>query len=197
MNIPGHLNDRHGPMFASKTIFLVDNLNRYADLGFSTSYINTIKDDRSDNGVSTNCSGGVSLSKKVDKFSVNDLSEFNKHIDKYKVLAIDEFQFFENSVNIVLEWIEQYDKIVYVAGLDLNAKRKKWGSILDLAGQAEDSQKVTAKCLDCLREGQGIVSAPFTSRIDPNGPDVETGGDDKYLPVCRLHWNRHNDQYLI
>lgn len=198
MNNQGKLYVRYGPMFASKTLYLVDNLNRYADLGFSVVYINNSVDNRSDNGISTNCSGGVSLSDKVAKFSIEDLYMFYlEDWEKYKVIGVDEAQFHDNLIQPILKWVEQNNKIVYAVGLDLNAKRKKWGDILDLAGQADDTQKLTAKCKDCLDESKSVIEAPFTSKLDPGGQDIEIGGADKYIAVCRFHWIRRNDRYLL
>ncbi len=189
-HLPGHLRVNMGPMFASKTQVVTDNLNRYADLGFPTAYINTIQDTRSDSGVSTHNSGGNNLSKKVDKFPLQNLKEFNP--EKYKVIGVDEGQFFSDLCDVILEWTDVQQKIVHVVGLDLNAKRQKWGQLTELSAHADICEKMTAKCVDCLSEGKGILNAPFTSRLDPSGPEIDIGGHDKYIACCRLHWNLRN-----
>lgn len=189
-HLPGHLTTGPGPMFANKTGSLVDNLNRYADLGFSTVYINTIEDTRSDRGISTHNSGGANLSEKVTKISTNDLAEVD--VSQFKVIGVDEAQFFPKLCDTVLNWVDEQGKIVHAVGLDLNAKRERWGELTELSAHADVSIKMTAKCLDCLAEGQGIVSAPFTSKINLKAPDVDIGGSDKYVPCCRKHWNTRN-----
>src|SRR5581483_2973314 len=135
-HIEGKLISLEGPMFCSKSSTLVQDANRYADLGFKTLYINSAKDTRNFGHVSTHSSGGLSLSSKVDYLSLNSLnySELETYIDinKYKVIFIDEFQFFSNPTDIINEWVDISNKIVHVGGLDLDAKRRKWGSITDL-----------------------------------------------------------------
>lgn len=192
--VRGHLTVNSGPMFSGKTSVLTETLNRYADLGFPTLYINSSKDTRSDKGISTHNSGGNNLSKKVDKLSVQNLSNVDASLlSKFKVIGIDEAQFFSGLCNTVLDWVDAQKKIVHVVGLDLYANRQKWGEIADLFPQADSAFKLTAKCLDCLDLGQGVIEAPFTSRIVPKGPLEDIGGSDKYLPVCRKHWNIRND----
>lgn len=190
--LPGHLEVNPGPMFSGKTSTLTENLNRYADLGFPTCYINSSKDTRSDKGISTHNSGGINLSEKVTKFSTDDLSIMNESLLKFKVIGVDEAQFFNQLCDVVLDWVDTQKKIVHVVGLDLYANRKKWGEIADLFAQADSACKLTAKCLDCLNSGQGVINAPFTSKINPGGPNEDIGGADKYVPVCRKHWNIRN-----
>lgn len=183
----GHLTVYHGPMFAGKSSRLRDELNRYVDLGFKVLYINSEKDERA-SIMSTHCSGGTLLSDKIAHAKYDSFPE-TATMESFDVIGIDEGQFFDNLVPFVLDLVDNHHKIVICVGLDGNVKREKFGSVIELTLHADKSEKLTAKCHYCLKENQTITDAPFTKNIGYMEGTVSIGGADKYVALCRHHWN--------
>jgi thymidine kinase len=116
------------------------------------------------------------------------LSEIPIHqITKSNVIFIDEAQFFDDLYECVYSLVELYGKHVVVAGLDGDCNRKKFGSILDLIPICNTIDKYSAYCSVC-KDG---TLAPFTKKafnyVCEN--KIEIGGSDKYMPVCRNHFD--------
>ena len=57
--------------------------------------------------------------------------------------------------------------------------------MLDLIPICDRVDKLCAYCKVC---NNGTI-APFTKKIKGNSEQVDIGGSDKYLPVCRTHLN--------
>jgi len=118
---------------------------------------------------------------------LEDLIEFN-------TIGIDEAQFFDN-LSEVHNYVEKGNKRVIVSGLVGDAERKKFGHITDLIPMAENYTQLCASCVMCADEVEHIVSAPFTHRISGTQDNqIDTGGKDKYISVCRKHHIKLNSQ---
>jgi thymidine kinase len=68
-------------------------------------------------------------------------------------------------------------------GLDGTYERKPFGKITNLIPLAETVVKLKAICSVCFKD------ASFTKRINSKETkDVDVGGKDKYISVCREHF---------
>jgi len=193
----GSLYLRFGPMWAGKTTWLNGELTELSDTGFTVLKI-VHADDVRDNFIeagSTHNSSFTSLSFKIDVVRAGSLASVD--VTKYNVIGIDESQFFPDLVKYVTEWVENHGKHVRAVGLDGDANKQKFGSILDLIPLADEVLKLQAKCRFCLNELEKLgfrgnitgIGGPFTKRITPSvsGAQKDVGGADKYIPVCRYH----------
>jgi thymidine kinase len=82
--------------------------------------------------------------------------------------------------------VEVYHKHVVISGLDGDADRKMFGDIIKLIPICDTVDKLRAYCNKC-NDG---TYAPFTKRLDGTTHTlVEIGGNEKYIPVCRFHFN--------
>jgi len=189
-----------GPMYSSKTSTLLIELTRYADVDLSVLYINSEDDTRGET-YSTHNSSLHHLSNKVTTQKTSRLQDLSDdYLDKFKVIGVDESQFFEDLIPFVKRMLKR-KKILYVAGLDGDSKQNMFGQILHLIPYASEVRKLTAVCEICRNIGR-IVPANLTIRRDnlihlSKSSDLmekiensqynqvkDVGAKDKYLPVC-------------
>lgn len=182
----GYLKLVIGPMYASKTETLIATYHKYKYIyNNKIVVLNYIKDTRyGKNVVSTH------YRDQVPAICLENLNNFIKN-DKYttsNVILIDESQFFDDLKEFVLHAVEKDNKCIIVFGLNGDFKRKKFGHILDLIPYADDIEKLSAFCTICSKENK-IVKAHFSKRIIENDEQEMIGNEDKYIAVCRKHYN--------
>jgi thymidine kinase len=102
-----------------------------------------------------------------------------REIKNARVILINEGQFFEDLYVNVLQFLKEKKKI-YIAGLDGDFERKKFGQILDLIPLCDKVSKLVSFCSICKNGNVGIFSLRLTKE------SCQTlVGSDNYIPVCR------------
>lgn len=185
MNIgKGNLTLYIGPMFSGKTSKLLHDLETYSSMNLKVLYINSIIDTRSENKYSTHKKIYINDSNIV--FIKTDcLSSVN--VKNFDIIGVDEAGFFDDLVENIIMWVEMFNKIVIVSGLDGDYKRNLFGHVLELIPYSDKVIKFTAFCTKCMRNNI-LTEAPFTSRKCLNDKTVLVGGADKYESLCRSHF---------
>lgn len=178
-----------GPMYSGKSSALIRELVIASEIGLKVLYINHTWDTRSEHIFSTH---HPFLTPKgfdgIDFISKSDLKGVRK--EEYDVIGIDEAQFFDKELyNFCKIHVETYQRHVIVAGLDSNFKREKFGYVLDLIPIADKVEKLKPFCHDC---GPKRVEALFSHKFEGSSTEVEVGGKDKYVPLCRDCYLRLN-----
>ena len=106
----------------------------------------------------------------------------------HSVVCIDEGQFFSDLCDRVNYMVNELHLDVYVAGLNGDSRRQKFGSILDLIPNADEVMILRdTLCSVCASNGDR-VPALFTWRIKDSPEQIETGAKN-YIPVCRGCYN--------
>jgi thymidine kinase len=100
------------------------------------------------------------------------------------VILINEGQFFSDLYETVQDMLN-YEKKVYVCGLDGDFERKKFGSILDLIPFCDKITKLTSLCSIC-RDGTAAI---FSMRLTDEKEQTVVGSTN-YIPVCRKCYNK-------
>lgn len=196
-----------GPMFSGKTSALITSLTRYADIGYSTLYINSSVDDREEGCYSTH-SSSLTISKKITGLKTNSLSDID--VTTFHVIGIDEGQFFVGIFETVVRWLDLGKKII-ISSLDGDSNKSVFGEVLRLIPHSDTTYKLQAVCLECRREFERefekiidnlslnnntstfhlaqpmAKAAPFTKRLCDSVEQTCSGGKDKFIPVCRYH----------
>lgn len=185
-----------GPMYSMKTTSMLREVTLYSDLSKEKCalIINHSLDDRDISKViSSHSSIYKGLSDKVDAVATATLMSVD--VSKYTILSIDEGQFFNDLVEAVKLWLSMGKHIICV-GLDGDANMNKFGHISELVHLADKFEKLSAVCTICMNEtlskGEVItpcntVPAPFTKKIIQGGEQIDIGGAEKYIAVCRKH----------
>lgn len=189
MDQVGELTIITATMFGGKTSFLMHLLET---LGYATRclYISHSSDTRSELEFSThNKTLDVSQLAQLnaDMIKVSKLSHVSDEVVRmYQVVTIDESQFFPDLNNQVRHWVDDLAVEVYVAGLSGDFNRENFGEIHKLYPFAD---KITVLrdtlCSVCSESGKRTI-AIFTKNIDDaSGEQIQVGGAEKYIPVCR------------
>jgi len=164
----------------------------------SVVYFNHASDIRSSGAYSTHnplYREQLSTQSNVVMRSVSELPD-GSELKDFDTVAVDEGQFFHEDLLKVISYAEDYGKKVIIAGLISDFNRKKFGCLLDIAPMAESFDMLTAICKECVRENPGHRGEPGifshnTQRGRVEG-QVDVGGAEKYIAVCRRHYRRLN-----
>ena len=163
-----------GPMFSGKTKSLIRVINEYKAIGKKVLVFKPKFDDRyaEDKIVShdKDTTNAYNISRPVEIF------DYHLNAD---VIAIDEVQFFDESIAVVCNKLAQEGKTVIVAGLDLDYKAQPFGSMPKLLAIANEIIKLNSICTFCSGP------ARFSHRISKDEDTIILGGKDKYVPLCR------------
>jgi thymidine kinase len=188
-----------GPMYASKTSKMIQEITRYADVSEKNHalIVNHKLDTRdNDHTISSHSSLYKGISDKIDIVKAEKLADTN--VDKYVVIGVDEASFFEDLVETIEVWLAKGKHIV-VSGLDSDYKMEKFGRISDLVHIADKFEKLNAICSVCLKEvtDRGDVispfdvlssAAPFTAKLPGSNDNlIDIGGCETYVATCRKH----------
>ena len=184
----GHLTLLIGCMFAQKTTELLRRIRRYQSIGYSVLVVNYIGDTRY--GVNRVASHD---NQSADATCIETLESIDSIVysGKYRVIAIDEGQFFKDLYKYITKWADELPDIaIVVAGLDGDSDRKPFGDMLSLIPHAEEVERLSAFCSQCRDSTIAIYSLWISDTYkDPSG--IVISGKESYQPVCRKHYLLH------
>jgi len=180
----GHLTLLIGCMFAQKTTELLRRIRRYKAIGYNVLVVNYIGDVR----YATNKIASHDV-ETYDAVCVKTLEEVAEQVlsGNYQVLIIDEGQFYEDLYPSVTKWADTLPLHIVVAGLDGDSNRNLFGDLLRLVPHAEAVERLTAFCALCKDGTEAHFSKCIKTKA--KAEQVEIGGADTYLPVCRKHYH--------
>jgi thymidine kinase len=169
-----------GPMFSGKSSYVLSVVSRYSTLGVPVLVITHESDHRYGEGIVATHDG-----RSAPCIHAKDLDDVD--IAAYKVIIVDEAQFFRNLVPFV-EWaVDTHRKHVFLVGLDGDSNRRKFGEILDCIPLADRVLRLTAFCRRCADGTPGL----FSYRREYSNQQVIVGGSNRYEALCRncyLHY---------
>jgi len=175
----GYLEIILGPMFAGKTTKLVEIYELYKLLNLNICVINWDEDKRySETMLSTHDRKEIPcvwLNNLIDAFTDNS------HLFEYDIYLVNEAQFFPDLKKWTEMMVDSHRKKVYLAGLDGDFKREKFGEVLDLIPHADKVTKMNSLCVKCKNGNNAI----FTKRTTDSTEQKVIGQGDIYQPVCR------------
>ncbi|OGN14406.1 MAG: hypothetical protein A3J47_03130 [Candidatus Yanofskybacteria bacterium RIFCSPHIGHO2_02_FULL_43_22] len=178
-----------GPMFSGKSKALMARLETKQRAHKKVLIIKPLLDVRFNTIDSI-----VSKRKKTEKFEpdnilpahpIQDEMELRRLIATKEpdVLGIDEVQFFGLWLGLVLFQLRKADGLeIYVAGLDLDAWQKPFGSMPDVLAYADNIHKFTANCFECGQD------ARFTQKVGGSAEQIQVGAEELYEARCEECW---------
>lgn len=170
-----------GPMYSGKSEELIRRVRRAQIAKQNVQVFKHCIDDRySKEEVVSHCGD------KIEAIPVRDTSELLKYLDEdANVVAIDEIQFFDETVVEVVELLATKGMRVICAGLDMDFKGEPFGPIPRLLAVAEDVDKITAICVVCGNNAtrtQRLINGKPAKYSDPI---VLVGAKESYEARCR------------
>jgi len=117
--------------------------------------------------------------KKVKCKTVKKASDIYKKIKGYKVVGIDEAQFFDDEITEVCNTLANHGVRVIVAGLDMDYEGKPFGPMANLMATAEYVTKVHAIC----PKTGGL--AQYSYRKTKDKDLIVLGREAEYMPLSR------------
>lgn len=174
-----------GPMFAGKSSRILSLISRYAAIDTPVIVIKHADDTRyRRNEIATHDGQHAPC------IAVRDLDDLvAEDILRFRVIIVDEAQFFHGLVPFV-EWIvDTLGKTLYLVGLDGDSNRRPFGELLHCIPLADRVERITAFCRRCA-DG---TPAPFTHRRSgPQDQQVIVGGQERYIALCRACYHREH-----
>jgi len=188
----GYLELFIGPMYSGKTSKILEIYKQCNFCNISVAVINHSDDTRyhscklsSHDKVMIDCIQTKSISELWDYTKIEDSDTYDEICENHlklrnaEVILINEGQFFENLYSTVVSMLNA-KKRVYIAGLDGDFERKKFGEILDLIPLCDKVTKLTSLCCMCKNGTLAIFSLRLTKEKQQT-----LIGSDNYIPVCR------------
>tara|TARA_A100001015_G_scaffold287104_1_gene356527 strand:- start:215 stop:769 length:555 start_codon:yes stop_codon:yes gene_type:complete len=168
-------------MFSGKTSWLMQQYKKYKFINKSVVVVNFDQDKRYHNSLlSTHDKQMIPcLQSHLLKDVMNDLINAD-------VILINEGQFFQDLYDIVIDLVENNQKIIHIAALDGDFQRSVFGDVLKLFPRCDDYMKLHALCGSCKNGNK----ASFSHRITLESSQVSIGSDN-YMPLCRSCYERN------
>lgn len=174
-----------GPMSCGKTEELLRRVRRCIIAKKKVKVISPQIDTR-EQGDYIKSRNGLWLDAVKVKHSIQILSVVK---EEDEIVAIDELQFFDQNIVMVIAKLMEMGKKVIGTGLDLDFKGDTFGSMPQLMCIATTVDKLHAVCMKC-----GSDHATRTQRLidgkpaDKNSPLIMIGGDETYEARCVKCW---------
>lgn len=172
-----------GPMFAGKSEELI---RRVKTLSYAKMKIIAFKpaiDDRYDKTAISSHDGA-----KYEAYAIKNAKSIMELVkDDTQVVAIDEIQFFDNSIIYICEDLANRGMRVIAAGLDMDFKGEPFGPMPELLARAEFVTKLTAACTVCgcaATRTQRLINGEPANYFDPI---IQVGAKENYEARCRKH----------
>jgi len=177
-----------GNMFSGKSTELIRRINKTRSINKNIIIINYLEDNRYSSEGSTEIVCTHDLNS-VNCIKLKNLMDFDfTKLNDIDYLFIDEAQFFKDLYQFVKLLVDTNHKKVTVSGLAGDINRSEFGQLLKLIPIADTVVKLNAYCTVCK---DGTI-APFTKKINEVNKvidnDIDIGGSDKYISVCRTHF---------
>lgn len=174
-----------GPMFSGKTKSLIYKIDFAKECGLRVGVFKPMiesRNDKEDNGIATH-----DLKKTHNAFIVKNGIEIINLSSEYDVIAIDEAQFFDPYIYIAIKRLQDKNKWIIVAGLDMDYLREPFATMSNIMSIANKIYKLESICTNCKRP------APYSYRKARVCDTVFIGGEDSYSALCLTCFNNSNN----
>jgi thymidine kinase len=207
----GYLELILGNMYSGKTTYITTlRVPEIADcLNIRPLLISNKLDTRninSDRGITSHSSQFKGLSDKIDVHLTSSLRDSMETMMKYEYIGIDEFTLFGlGSAAPIIELVKKFHKKIFVAALSGNSEMGLFGEVHLLIPNADNIIFKRAVCHDHMVEMKlrGIATqqfnlprGSFSYKLTPSIEEIDVGGKDKYISVCRYHYNKRKNEQI-
>ena len=173
-----------GCMFCGKTDEMLRLLRRFSIAGRTVVLVKPRLDTRTGDGTVVSRSGAQHTALAVD--NSREIEHLVGHSD---IVAIEEGQFFDEDLPVVVSRLADAGKQVVVTGLDQDFRGIPFGPMPRLMALADQVTKLTAICVVCGEPATRTQRLIDGQPAPADSPLIVIGGlgDEKYEARCRLH----------
>ena len=179
----------YSTMNAGKSTVLLQASHNYGERGMKTMLFTAELDNRSKVG---NISSRIGLSEKASTFN-NDDNLFSSvqerlNIEKISCVFVDEAQFLtEKQVWELSDVVEILNIPVMCFGLRTDFQGKLFEGSSSLLAIADELKEIKTIC-HCGKKANMVVRVDSNGKVLKEGAQIEIGGNEKYISLCRKHW---------
>ena len=181
----------YSSMNAGKSTALLQANHNYLERGMKTKMFTFSGDNRYEEnkivsriGISADAN---SFSEATDLFQ--NLIE-DKELKKIKCVLIDEAQFLKkNQVEQLGKIVDELDIAVLAFGIRTDFQGELFEGSKYLLAWADNLKEIKTVCW-CGRKATMVVRLDSKGNILSEGQQLEIGGNEKYIPLCRAHFNK-------
>ena len=179
----------YSTMNAGKSTVLLQASHNYGERGMKTMLFTAELDNRSKVG---NISSRIGLSEKASTFNNDDnlFSSVEKRLKKDKIscVFVDEAQFLtEKQVWELSDVVEILNIPVMCFGLRTDFQGKLFEGSSTLLAIADELKEIKTIC-HCGKKANMVVRVDSNGKVLKEGAQIEIGGNEKYISLCRKHW---------
>ena len=179
----------YSAMNAGKSTLLLQASYNYGERGMKTILFTAKLDNRSKLGEITS---RIGLAEKAQTFEEQDnlFKIIENKVSDYSIscILIDEAQFLTQKQ--VWELSDVVDKLnipVMCYGLRTDFQGKLFPGSETLLSIADELREIRTIC-DCGKKAIMVVRQDEKGKVIKEGEQIEIGGNDKYISLCRYHW---------
>ena len=181
----------YSSMNAGKSTALLQANHNYRERGMKTKMFTFSGDNRYEEnkivsriGISADAN---SFSEATDLFQ--NLIE-DKELKKIQCVLIDEAQFLKkNQVAQLGKIVDELDIAVLAFGIRTDFQGELFEGSKYLLAWADNLKEIKTVCW-CGRKATMVVRLDSKGNILSEGQQLEIGGNEKYVPLCRAHFNK-------
>ena len=180
---------QYSTMNAGKSTLLLQAAHNYRERGMDVYLLTANFDDRAGQG---QIGSRIGLSAEADLFGPNDdlyekLSQRLAH-GACACVFIDEAQFLsEDQVWQLARAVDDLGLPVMCYGLRVDFQGKLFPGSATLLALADEMREVRTIC-HCGKKATMVVRKDASGTVITDGAQVQIGGNETYLSLCRKHW---------
>lgn len=181
----------YSTMNAGKSTQLLQTAHNYRERGIKVYLITAEVDNRSGGGV---ISSRIGIKMDADTFNSDsnlyEMIEKKVEDESIQVVLIDEVQFLKKEQVWQLACIVDDLKIkVFCYGLRLDFQGNMFEGSTSLMSWADTIKEVITTC-HCGKKATMVIRKDDNGKAVKNGDQVQIGGNDTYVSLCRNHWRQ-------
>lgn len=179
----------YSTMNAGKSTTLLQSSYNYRERDMNTLVYTAAIDDRFSVGKVTSRIG-ISQDAFLFRSETNLFDEINEHIKKEKVhcVLVDEAQFLsKQQVYQLSDVVDKFKIPVLCYGLRTDFQAELFEGSKYLLAWADQLEELKTICY-CGRKANFVLRLNDQGEVIKEGAQIQIGGNDSYLSVCRLHY---------
>ena len=179
----------YSAMNAGKSTILLQASHNYRERGMHTLLLTAALDDRAGQGQI-----GSRIGLQADALTFDETTNIEQLIEEehrrvaLACVLVDEAQFLSaDQVWQLASAVDRLDVPVMCYGLRTDFKGQLFPGSAVLLAIADNLREIRTIC-HCGRKATMVIRQTETGKTVIDGAQIEIGGNDKYVSLCRVHW---------